>query len=68
MFLTPPERIRAFEDKGWWSGENVVAALHSAVAQGGDGLALVDPLNREALDGRPPERLSQTGRTWRPGP
>lgn len=58
MFLTPPERIRAFEDKGWWSGDNVVAALHSAVAQGGDALALVDPLNREALDGRAPERLS----------
>lgn len=58
MFLTPPERIRAFEDKGWWSGDNVVAALHSAVEQGGDSIALVDPLNREALDARAPERLS----------
>ena len=58
MFLTPSERISAFEERGWWRGESVEALTRRAVAQGGDSEALVDPLNREALDGRAPERLT----------
>lgn len=58
MFLTPADRIRDHEQRGWWSGENVDALLRRAVAAQGNEEALVDPLNRASLDGRTPERLS----------
>lgn len=58
MFLTPKARVRAFEAQGWWRGESVDALTQRAVAAGGDAEALVDPINRAALDGREPERLS----------
>lgn len=58
MFLTPADRIRDHEQRGWWSGENVDVLLRRAVAAQGDEEALVDPLNRASLDGRTPERLS----------
>ena len=58
MFLTPADRIRDYEQRGWWSGENVDALLRRAVAAQGDGEALVDPMNRVSLDGCRPERLS----------
>lgn len=58
MFLTPAERIADYEQRGWWEGITVDALFRRAVAAGGEGLALVDPLNREALDGVAPERLS----------
>ena len=61
MFLTPAERIADFETRGWWSGENVDALLHRAVAAGGDAETLIDPVNRRDLDGRDPERLSWRG-------
>ncbi|HEX6218154.1 MAG TPA: class I adenylate-forming enzyme family protein, partial [Sphingomicrobium sp.] len=58
MFLTPRETIRDYEAKGWWAGESVDALLRRARKRSGDAVALVDPVNREALDGRQPERLS----------
>lgn len=60
MFLTPAARVRDYEERGWWRGESVDALTQRAVATGGAAEALVDPLNRAALDGREPERL-----TWR---
>lgn len=60
MFLTPADRRRDYENRGWWSGQNVITALYAAVAIGLDEEALVDPLNRLQLDGREPRRL-----TWR---
>lgn len=60
MFLTPAERVRDYEQRGWWRGESVDSLTQAAVARGGDNIALVDPLNRAALDGRQPERI-----TWR---
>lgn len=60
MFLTPEERVRDYEGRGWWQGESVDALTRRAVAAGADTEALVDPANRTALDGREPERL-----TWR---
>lgn len=58
MFLTLAARVRDHEERGWWRGESVDALLQRAVAGGGAREALVDPLNRVALDGREPERLS----------
>ncbi|MBB3033704.1 class I adenylate-forming enzyme family protein [Alteriqipengyuania lutimaris] len=58
MFLTPADRVRDYEDRGWWSGESVDAVTRRAVASGRDGDALVDPFNRAKLDGHEPERLS----------
>lgn len=58
MFLTPAERIRDYENRGWWRGESVDAMTRRAVAAGGHSEALVDPFNRALLDGREPERLS----------
>lgn len=60
MFLTPAERVRDYENRGWWRGESVDALTRRAVAAGQDGDALVDPFNRAALDGQEPERL-----TWK---
>lgn len=58
MFLTPAERVRDYEQRGWWRGVSVDRLTQAAVTSGGDRVALVDPLNREALDGRAPERLT----------
>lgn len=58
MFLTPAERIADHVARGWWDDVTVDDFFRDAVARGGDAEALVDPLNREALDGRSPERLS----------
>ena len=59
-FLTPADRIADFEARGWWEGKSVDALFRQAVAERGNALALVDPLNRETLDGCAPERLSWT--------
>ena len=58
MFLTPAERIADHVSRGWWDDVTVADFFARAVARGGDAEALVDPLNREALDGRQPERLT----------
>lgn len=58
MFLTPKTRIADYEARGWWAGRSVDALFQEAAAAGGEALALVDPMNREALDGSAPERLS----------
>lgn len=60
MFLTPAERIADYQARGWWEGKSVDALFRQAVTERGDALALVDPLNRETLDGHAPERLSWT--------
>lgn len=61
MFLTPAERIADHEARGWWAGRSVDALFQEAAAAGGDGLAVVDPINRAALDGGAAERLSWAG-------
>lgn len=58
MFLTPAERVRDYEQRGWWRGVSVDTLVQAAVAAGGDRTALLDPPNRVTLDGREPERLS----------
>ncbi|MBB6227889.1 acyl-CoA synthetase (AMP-forming)/AMP-acid ligase II [Polymorphobacter multimanifer] len=58
MYLTSKTRIADYEARGWWQGRSVDALFQQVGLTGGDELALCDPLNREALDGRPAERLS----------
>jgi len=58
MFLTPAARIADHVERGWWDGITADALFQRAVATGGDREAIVDPLNRAALDGAAPERLS----------
>lgn len=60
MFLTSQARIDAYSAKGWW-GEMVVDDLTQRNrGEVADREALVDPVNREALDGRAPRRLNWT--------
>ncbi len=61
MFLTSQARIADHVARGWWDNRSVDALFQQQAAAGGEALALVDPLNREVLDGRPPERLSWAG-------
>lgn len=58
MFLTPAERTADHISRGWWDGICVDTLFQRAVIAGGDTEAIVDPLNREQLDGRAPERLT----------
>ncbi|WP_017670041.1 class I adenylate-forming enzyme family protein [Blastomonas sp. AAP53] len=60
MFLTSAERIADHMARGWWEGISVDAMLRRAVAERGEAIAIVDPMNREALDGCAPEQLSWT--------
>ncbi|WP_116970805.1 class I adenylate-forming enzyme family protein [Blastomonas sp. UPD001] len=60
MFLTPAKRIADYQARGWWEGKSVDVLFRQAVTERGDALALVDPLNRETLDGCAPERLNWT--------
>lgn len=57
MRLTPAAVAARNEGKGMWEGIGVDTLFARAVAAGGTRVALVDPPNRAALDGRPPERL-----------
>lgn len=58
MFLTPAERTADHVSRGWWDGACVDSLFQRAATTGGAAEAIVDPLNREALDGRVPERLT----------
>ncbi len=58
MFCTDAARIADYEGRGWWMGITVDALFQETAAQCGDALALVDPVNRQQLDGQAPERLS----------
>ena len=58
MFLTPADRVADYVARGWWEGRTVDGLFQDSAAAGDDALALIDPPNRAALDGREPERLS----------
>lgn len=58
MQITPQARLEAYKSKGWWGEQTIDDLLRAAVAQSGDQWALVDPLNREALLGDEPKRLT----------
>jgi len=58
LYPSPPERVAAFRQRGWWRGETVDALFRKAVATRRDHEALIDPPNRVALVGTPPQRLT----------
>ena len=53
-----PEKAAACRASGWWGDETLWDMFSAAAAAGGAGEALVDPPNRERLDGQRPRRLS----------
>ncbi|MEQ9144840.1 MAG: class I adenylate-forming enzyme family protein [Parvibaculaceae bacterium] len=58
MRLGSDEKTRDFIAKGWW-GEETLLDLFDATAQAhSERIAVVDPLNREEIDGLPPRRLT----------
>ncbi|MEC9067315.1 MAG: class I adenylate-forming enzyme family protein [Pseudomonadota bacterium] len=57
MYVTPETRIAEYEAKGWWSGITVDALLLQTMAGTHAPLAVIDPPNREALDGKAPQRV-----------
>ena len=58
MYLTPEARIADYETKGWWRGITVDELLKETLAGDHAELAVIDPSNREALDGVAPGRLT----------
>ncbi|WP_010541272.1 class I adenylate-forming enzyme family protein [Dietzia alimentaria] len=52
------ERVAEYRSRGWWDDRTLYGEFRARVAERGDALALVDPLNREALVGSPPRRLT----------
>lgn len=58
MFLTPKERIAEYTAKGWWGDVILDDLLQRNRAAQPSRLALVDPSNREKLDGKAPRRLT----------
>jgi len=58
MFLTPAAHIADYTAKGWWGDITVDDLFQRTRREMGGKLALVDPLNRLALDGQAPRRLS----------
>ena len=58
MYLTPEARIADYESKGWWRGITVDDLLKETLAGDHAELAVIDPSNREALDGVEPGRLT----------
>ncbi|WP_323799348.1 class I adenylate-forming enzyme family protein [Parasphingorhabdus sp.] len=60
MFLTANSQIEDYRAKGWWGTKTVDDMLQAAILAHPASIALVDPLNRESLDGVPPRSLSWT--------
>ncbi|MFW5966440.1 MAG: class I adenylate-forming enzyme family protein [Persicimonas sp.] len=58
MIIDNRERIESFTSKGWWGEKTIADVFDEAVAERGDELALVDPINRPDVDGRSPRRLT----------
>ncbi|SMF61924.1 class I adenylate-forming enzyme family protein [Allosphingosinicella indica] len=58
MQLTPQQRIDDFTARGWWGDLTLDHLLQRNRAEVGERLALVDPMNRTALDGHAPRRLT----------
>lgn len=52
------ERVAEYRARGWWDDRTLYGEFCARVAERGDELALVDPLNRESLVGSPPRRLT----------
>ena len=58
MILDSQEKIDDFTSKGWWGERTITDVFDEAVAERGDELAIVDPINRPDVDGPEPRRLT----------
>lgn len=58
MIVVPEERIRDFKARGWWGEETLDDLFHRHVAAMPDAESVVDPINREAIMGGAPARLT----------
>lgn len=56
--LHPAERVAEYTAAGWWDGETTDSLLRERVRRHPGRLALVDPLNKPDLTGRPVRRQS----------
>ncbi|MDF9811217.1 class I adenylate-forming enzyme family protein [Streptomyces sp. SPB162] len=58
--LHPAERVAEYTAAGWWDGETTDSLLRERVRSHPERLAVVDPLNKADLVGRPVRRPSWT--------
>src|ERR1700761_1542379 len=58
MRLYSDEQVARFERDGWWDGTTWYDNFKRRVAERGDLISLVDPLNREAITDGAPRRLT----------
>lgn len=58
MILTNADTVSAYLDKGWWDHRTVDDLFRDAIAIAPKKIALVDPSNREHMDGRTPRSLN----------
>lgn len=58
MIVVPEDRIRDFKAKGWWGEDTLDDLFRRHVAAMPDTESLVDPINREAVMGGAPARLT----------
>lgn len=58
MIVVPEDRIREFKARGWWGEETLDDLFRRHVVAMPDTESLVDPINREAIMGGAPARLT----------
>lgn len=58
MIIVPEARIAEMKRQGWWGDDTTDDLLSRYVSAFGDGEALIDPPNLEAIAGLAPQRLS----------
>ncbi|WP_312815666.1 class I adenylate-forming enzyme family protein [Brevundimonas sp.] len=58
MIVVPEERIRDFKARGWWGEDTLDDLFRRHVVAMPDAESIVDPINREAIMGGAPARLS----------
>lgn len=58
MILVPEARIAQFKAKGWWGDQTLDDLFLKHVAAKPDAESIVDPVNRDAIMGSAPARLS----------
>jgi len=58
MILTSQENIRKWTEAGAWGSRTLIDFFMDHVKKDPDKVCLVDPMNKEALTGSKPERLT----------
>ena len=58
MILHSPATIEAYNNQGFWGEKTLLDLFFEAADAHQENLALADPLDREALVGSPPKRLT----------